>query len=301
MKKYLITGATSMLGSALTNELSKDNIVYAVVRKETNKLNNINLNNNVKLLFFDMNDYRNIFIDGGLDGVFHFAWEGARGAARNDKDIQKNNYESSKSFFDAILKMHPSFFFGIGSQGEYGDYRIAYSESLECNPTTEYGKNKNSFLHYLEAECPKNNIRLLWGRVFSAYGKNDFPNSLLMSTISKMKNNSDVDLSPCEHIWSFTYYKDIIKAIILLVSNNCEGVYNITDVDNILLKDYVLQLQKITGSKSKLNFGVYKYNGNIPNMIADNAKLVKDTGYKPDYTFEKGIKELLRDINYENN
>lgn len=302
MKKYLVTGATSMLGSELVNELSKNDIIYAIIRRNSTKISNIIKNKNIILLEFNMYEYKDIKLDtDSLDGVFHFAWEGARNPERNDETIQKNNFDSSVALYNVIKKYNPKFFVGIGSQGEYGNYEIPYSEELSCKPETWYGKYKNMLCEYLNVNCHKDGIRFIWPRVFSAYGSKDFKNTLLMSSIKKMMNDEIVDVSPCIHTWTFTYYKDVIKGILLLVNSNCNGIYNVSNSDNIPLKDYIIRLKDIIKSKSILNFGYYKYNNNIvPNMIVDNRKLVRDTGYHPDFSFEDGIREILEDIKNDN-
>lgn len=297
MKNYVVTGATSMLGSELVNHLSKNSKVFAIVRKKTTKITNIALNDNIILLYYDMSDYNKIELnEKKIDGVFHFSWEGARNPYRDDRNIQEKNYKDSIDLYNNLKKYKPDFFFGIGSQGEYGTYQIAYTEDLECKPTTQYGLFKNKFQIFLKNQCLTDNIVFLWGRVFSAYGSKDYPNTLIMSSIRKMLKNEDVDLSPCEHIWSFTYCKDVIKSIMLLITNHCSGIYNLTNNDNIMLKEYIIELKHILKSRSNLNFGAYKYNGYVPNMIADNSKLIRDTGYRPDYSFNDGIKELLEEI-----
>ena len=38
MKKILLTGSTGFLGSAIKNEIHKDNYIYLVLRKKTKKI-----------------------------------------------------------------------------------------------------------------------------------------------------------------------------------------------------------------------------------------------------------------------
>lgn len=296
MKIYVITGATSMLGSTLVNELSRDNIVYAVIRPNSINTSNLILNDNVKCIYSDMDHYKTIKLDiDKIDGVFHFAWEGARNPYRNNEKMQENNYINSVDLYNSLIKYKPNFIFGAGSQGEYGEYDCAYSENLECKPTTQYGIYKNKYQKFLEYNCKKDNVIWIWGRVFSAYGKGDYKNTLIMSSIDKLIKNEDLNLSPCEHIWNFTYKKDIIKAILMLINKKCSGIYNITNSDNIPLKIYIEKLKSIFNSKSTINYGYIPYSGRVPNMIADNNKLVKDTGYNPEYSFEAGIKDMMED------
>lgn len=299
MKKYLITGATSMLGVELAETLCKENIVYAVVRKNSEKLKRLIGKKNIVLLYYSMHEYFKIENDNNvneLDGVFHLSWDGARGEDRNNKKLQEENFIYSLELFKAVKSFKPRFFFGIGSQAEYGKINGIYSEDVLCMPDSQYGYFKNKTCREIAIECQKEKISFIWGRVFSAFGINDYQNSLIMIAIQKFKRNEELKLTPCKHIWNYTYISDIVKGMLLLIENNCTGIYNLTNCDNIQLKEYIEEIHTILHSKSVIKYGFYSYSGEIPNMLATNEKLVRDTGYRSDYSFLDGIKLILRQL-----
>ena len=135
--------------------------------------------------------------------------------------------------------------------------------------------------------------------MFSAYGKGDYAKTLIMSLIKDLKSNKPINLSPCVHIWNFTYYKDVARAIIGL-TNAESGIYNITNSDNIPLKNYVEVIKKLINDAAIINYGFYEYKNGVPDMRANNDKLVKAINYKPYYIFKDGITELLEDISNDN-
>ena len=116
-----------------------------------------------------------------------------------------------------------------------------------------------------------------------------------MQCVAKMKENEAVELSPCEHMWDYTYIDDVANALFLLMSRKVDsGAYNISYGKAQKLKEYVLQIRNILHSESYLNFGAFPYQNNaIVQMKPDVSKLKKQTGWKPEIDFETGIKKII--------
>lgn len=56
--------------------------------------------------------------------------------------------------------------------------------------------------------------------------------------------------------------------------------------------DYIKAIEKHLGKKAKKEF-LPMQPGDVPRTEADVTNLIKDLGYKPDTTVEKGIKEFV--------
>ena len=142
-------------------------------------------------------------------------------------------------------------------------------------------------------------------RIVSIYGDTDHLWTLVMSSIRKMLNNEDVQLSSCEQKWNFVYIKDAVKQMFLL----CEHALNTSDFksetyligskDTRVLKDYVNEMYKLTESKSRLLFGEYTP-ANVVSLepIMDKTEAATG-GFISDYTFEQVVKIIIN--NYKNN
>lgn len=297
MKKIIITGATGFIGLHLINEWLKDDVeIYAIVRKNSNKVSLIPQAKNIHIIECDMCDYILLSdkISGG-DFFYHLAWDGTRNPYRDDPIIQKNNYECSIEAFKLANALGCSLFLGIGSQAEYGSTKGSVDEKYPCNPSIAYGKEK---LHtYMELSKMANEcgMKFIWVRIFSLYGKYDYPGTLIMSALKQMQNNETIEMTLGIQLWDYLNVEDAVKAIKKFAITECNsGVYNMASGNYKPLKEFITDIKKITGSHSVLKFGTIPYGIHGPvNLTPCVNKIKTALNWKPEITFEDGIKKIV--------
>jgi len=298
MKNIVITGATSFIGVYLIEELlNSDYIIYAIVRPNSKNLDKLPKSDKINIIEIDLENISEISnrINQNCDVFVHLAWNGTRGLMRDDKDLQNNNYECSIAAINAAKNLNCKTFVGAGSQAEYGLNNCEVSETTECKPVTEYGKNKLKAFIDGTALCEKYGIEIKWPRFFSLYGVNDYDGTLLISAIDKMLFNEDMNLTECIQMWNFLNIKDAVKGIVNLIEKDCSnGAYNFGSNDTRQLKSFIKDLTRYTETKSNILYGTIPYpeTGMVsvqPNIL----KLKKETNWEPIISFEEGIKEVI--------
>jgi nucleoside-diphosphate-sugar epimerase len=184
-------------------------------------------------------------------------------------------------------------FICTGSQAEYGNTTELITEETSLCPTTAYGACKVA-AYYLTTDLAKRlEIEHTWARMFSVYGPNDNPNTLVMTLIRDLKSKGEAALSTDgEHIWNYLYEEDAARALRLF--GQCEGsntVYNVTSRDNKPLKEYV----EILRNSIDPDFVVYYGNeeSNI-NLNVSSEKLRCDLGEYESTSFDEAISIILR-------
>ena len=120
-----------------------------------------------------------------------------------------------------------------------------------------------------------------------------------MSSIRKMLKNEDVQLSSCQQKWNFVYIKDAVKQMYLLCQHALETedfkseIYLIGSHDTRILKDYVIEMYKLTESKSNLIFGGYTP-VNTVSLEPIMDKTEKATGgFISDYSFGDVVRIII--------
>ena len=106
--KIAISGATSMIGSALANELlGQGHEVIAIVRNDCKKLSVLNKSDLLTIVKCDMCDYRtlDILIDGKVDVAVATAWNGTSGKDRSNQKLQKTNLQYNVDFLQAMIHL----------------------------------------------------------------------------------------------------------------------------------------------------------------------------------------------------
>lgn len=302
MKKILITGATSFIGSALIKKLHNDLKIYAVVRPHSTKINTIKPYNNVNIIECEYSDYNSLSskIKDEIDCAILLTWDGVRGQKREDKILQEKNYLYNMDAVKECIKMNVSSIITGGSQAEYGiiNYEQKVKESALCKPKSQYGMSKLKLYNSCKDICEKNNIRLIEPRFFSLYGPNDNPQTMIIDILKKMINSEKCDLTECRQIWDFLYIDDAIDALeCLIFSNTSKGIYNLGSGISKPLKEYVEEMRTLTKTKSVINYGVIPYSRDgIINTNPDVTKLMTEFEWKPRTSFTNGISNIIEDI-----
>lgn len=301
MKKVVITGATSFIGIHLIQELlkKKDYKIFAVVRPNSQYKKRIPTDKRISIIECAMEHYDmlNQKIESA-DYFFHLAWEGARAPYRDDIEMQHNNYECAIKAMEMSESMGCQFFLGSGSQAEYGITSGLVNEQYPCNPYTAYGSEKLHACIDLKKISDKSGIRFIWTRIFSIYGKYDYPKTLIMTTLEKMHRNETIEMTAGTQLWDYLNVKDAARAMVLLAESKCDsGIYNLASGEYKSLRDFIVEIKEILKSKSMIKFGSIPYGISGPvNLIPDVSKIKSAVGWIPEISFKEGIKNLEKEL-----
>lgn len=300
--RLVISGATSMIGAALANKLlENDHEVVAVVRPNTKKTETLKKSPNLSIVECNMKDYAKLngLIQGNIDAAISTAWNGTRGADRNNKELQEENYKCSIAFLEEMIDKGCKKFLTAGSQAEYGlwDKNEKLNEDVIPNPNTEYGKYKLKFYEYAKDYCKSKGCMLIEPRFFSLYGPKDYEGTLIISTLKKMLENKPCELTKCIQFWDFLYIDDAIEGLMLLLEKDVsEGIYNFGSGYSVPLKNFILKMKEICNSSSELKFGNICYpDSGIVNVNPSINKL-ESYGWKTKISFEDGIKSIIKNL-----
>ena len=297
--RVLLTGATGMLGRAITRKFLQEGVSLVALVLPGHPASKRYEEDfpDVHVIESDMKDalaYKNEI--GEIDAIFHLAWAGTTSTDRLDEALQAKNVEESLSFIKLAKELGASYFFFAGSQAEYGKNAegVLESEEMDCHPKTAYGKAKKCFGEIAEQECEKAGIRFVHARIFSIYGPNDRPNSLLSLLVSAQKNGEKVTLGPCTHSWNFLHEEDFANLVYASYTNKAfSGTINFVSNDTRPLKEFV----KAGFTEASYEFGLVNPNPEgLVNLNPSFAKLHKCLGEYSFVPFEKAISQMLEDF-----
>ncbi len=266
MQKYIITGATSMIGLELCKQItSLGHFVFAVCRQHSEGIQRLPKSSNLKIVYSELNDIKNISDSIEKADVFiHLAWSNTDHEGRNNAYLQALNVEYANDAIKVASQLGCKLFVEAGSQAEYGYKNELITEETICEPELEYGKAKLRVLTEGAMLCNSLNINYLHLRIFSVFGENDRPWTLIMSAIDKMLINEDLELSLCTQNWNYLYVNDCAKQIRLLcehfvVKNDfSSNVFNIASNETRPLKSFIEEMKMVLTSSSNLKYGSIK-------------------------------------------
>lgn len=296
-KKIVVTGATSPIGVALIEVWKNCTAdITVIVRKKSEKLKRLEEFPDIQVIECDLSEIEKLSNKQiSCDIFYHIAWVGTGKKDREDCICQQKNIEYTLHMVELAHKWGAKVFVGTGSQAEYGRIEGTINEETLCSPESPYGVAKYASGKLAENLCCKYNIKFKWARVFSAYGKYDNPNTLIMSLISKLIEGESMSLTPCEQIWNYINYHDVGHALYLLGIKGTEGIYCIANETSHQLLEYVNIIREHVNKNISLGIGESNYNRNhVMNLCVDIKKLKDETGYKSEICFTEGIDDLIQ-------
>lgn len=301
--KYIITGATSFIGSELCKYLlDNHHEVVAVCREGSSEIANLPKEDGLSIVYASMIEYRTLPDKITDANVFvNLAWAATGHEGRDQVEAQWKNVEHSIDALIAARLIGCKLFVEAGSQAEYGLTDEVQTPESETNPFSEYGKAKLAMKDMAFAYCRMTGMKYLHLRIFSTYGEKDKNWTLVSTCIDKMLKNEPIELSPCTQNWNFVYVKDAAKQIALLSKYAIEKVdydqdiFHIASEDTRILRDFVLEMKQLTGSTSILHFGAVNPE-RLVSLQPDLAKTKSTIDFVSDYTFADGIKRIIDNI-----
>lgn len=296
-KNIVITGATSPIGVALIEVWRKYTAnITVIVREKSEKMKRLEGFSDIKVIECDLSAIETLNDEQiSCDIFYHIAWEGTGRKKREDCVCQQKNIEYTLRMVEMAHGWGAKVFIGTGSQAEYGRVEGLINEETLCNPETPYGIAKYAAGKFSENLCRKYNMKFKWARVFSAYGKYDNPNTLIMLLISKLLKGESMSLTPCEQIWDYINYHDVGYALYLLGIKGEDGIYCIANGNSNQLLEYVNIIHEHINKNIRLGIGENDYSKNqVMNLRVDIKKLKEETGFKSKICFTDGIEDLIQ-------
>lgn len=298
MKKVIITGPTGAVGVSLIQELIAHDVeVTAICRPKSKRLGSIPQHPLVHVVECGVD--RLLSLKGqlpcGYDTFYHFAWDGTYGDSRQDMYLQANNIIYT---LDAVHLAHAAgctAFVGAGSQSEFGHVEGTLHPGMPCEPDNGYGIAKLDAGRMSRLECHKLGMRHEWCRIVSLYGPFDGPHTMVMSGIYKMLRGERPQYTKGDQVWDYIYSKDAARAFRLVGERGRDGsIYCFGTGKPRLLRDYILAIRDAVDPELEIGLGELPYYPNqVMHLEADISNLTADTGFVPQYTFEKGIRETV--------
>ncbi len=312
MKTILITGGAGFIGSAYVKYVLKNHPDYKVINLDAltyagnlETLKDIEKSKNYSFIkgnILDKELVKSIFAKG-LDYVVNFAAESHVDRSISGPEIFiETNIKGTQVLLEAAraawAEPKGQRYLQISTDEVYGSLGKTgyFTENTPLAANSPYSASKASADLLVRAYSETYGFPGLITRCSNNYGPYQFPEKLIPLMISNALENKNLPVyGDGKNIRDWLYVDDHCDAIDVVLHNAKPGsVYNIggnNEKENIgIVKLILKELKKpetlITYVKDRL--------GHDRRYAIDAGKIAKDLGWKPKYTFEKGIKETIK-------
>lgn len=294
MKKIVITGATSMIGTALTEVAVREGVeVYAIIRPNTARTNRIIDSPLVHVVYGTLDNL--LMIDGlpcDCDVLYHFAWAGTKRIDRDNPVVQEANIKYTLDAVELACRCGCKRFIGAGSQAEYGPVHGVIDDNTKCAPVLSYGIAKYAAGILSRKACDAKGINHIWGRIFSVYGPHDNDETMLNYAISQFKNRRIAKFSSATQMWNYLFESDAGMIFYLLGEKEVSGsVYRVADSHSLPLRQYIREIARIMNAEELCTFE--SDDKQLVGIETCDKKLFDDINYRPQVGFTEGIIRMI--------
>ena len=208
MKRAVVTGATGTIGTALIDELIRNDMeVVVICNPDSERNDRIPEDEHIRKLYCPLCRLKSLENTTGkeYDVFYHLAWQGTGGPFRNDIYLQYRNVQYSLDAVGAAKRFGCRTFIGAGSQAEYGRFNGKLKPETPAFPETGYGIGKLSAGLMTREYAHQAGLRHIWVRVLSVYGPNDSSQTMIMSVIKSIREGKTPELTKGEQMWDYLY------------------------------------------------------------------------------------------------
>ena len=251
----------------------------------------------MKVIECDLSELGNLknLIPDKCDAFFHFGWAGTFGAERNDMELQLRNINFTLDAVKAAKDLGCEVFLGAGSQAEFGRHNEKISPSTSANPENGYGMAKLCAGQMSRLVCAELGIRHIWFRIFSVYGPYDGEKTMIISGIKQLLAGKRPSYTKGGQLWDYLYCDDAARAFRLAAERGRDGaVYCVGSGKTRRRSEYIEIIRDSVDPKAEIGIGDVPYaEKQVMYLCADISSLNEDTGFEPEYSFEKGIEKTV--------
>lgn len=319
-KRILVTGGAGFIGSQVIRQLVTNYPDYTIVNYDAltyagnlENLRDVEGKPNyhfVKGDILDMEAMLTTFKKYAIDSVIHLAAE-----SHVDRSIHNPDEFALTNIIGTIRVLKTAqtawaddytgkLFYHISTDEVYGSIATGYfTETTSLDPRSPYSASKASSDHFVLAFSNTYGLPAIISRCSNNYGPYHFPEKLIPLVINNIIQQKPLPVyGKGENVRDWLFVEDHAKAIDAIFHKGKSGeIYNIggnnewknIDIVKLLIRIVDKKLGREDGASTSLITFVKDRPGHDLRYAIDPGKVISETGWRPETSFEEGIEKTV--------
>lgn len=292
MNKVIVTGANGFIGKTLVRTLLEKG--YDVVALDFRFDDELANNSHVKCVNVQkkkVSELKNEISEDDYLCFFHLAWAGTSGEGRADYEIQLNNVKLTCDYIKLCGEIGCKRVVYASSINEMETYEYLQSDNVEPSGGYIYGTGKLAAHLMGETVAKLNGIEFIPVIITNIYGVGEKSARMIYTSIYKLLQKEHCSFTAGYQTYDFIYITDAINSIIAVAEKGKPfNRYYIGSGEPKPLREFLIEMRNIVDPEAEIGLGDIPFRGvNISYDQFDLKKVERDTGYKNEVPFAKGI------------
>lgn len=298
--KYLITGGAGFIGSNMAERLvGEGHQVVVVDNLSTGSLENLRaVKNKIKFIKSPAARILKNKAIKDLNGIFHYGIPSSTPLYRDNPYLVGEAINEFITILELAKREKCKLVFA-SSSSVYNGNPTPFTETMPVLVKDLYTEARYAMERLAKLYFDWYGVNVIGIRFFSVYGpheeaKKNYANLATQFLWVAQKGQKPVIYGDGNQTRDFTFVKDIIEGCALAMNSKVENdVFNIGAGFQYTINDMVKMLEKALGRKIECQYVPNPLVGYVYETWADTSKAQKVLGFKPQYPFEKGLKEII--------
>lgn len=307
MKTVLVTGADGFIGSHLSEFLVKKGykVKALTIYNSFNSWGWLDQSPYAKEMEILSGDIRDPYfcksITKDVDCIFHLAALIAIPYSYHaPQSYIETNINGTANICLAALENNVGCVIHTSTSEVYGTAKyVPIDEKHPLQPQSPYSASKIGADAIAQSFHNSFGLNLIVARPFNTYGPRQSARAVIPTIITQMlAGKKSIDLGDTTPTRDFNYVLDTVLGLYKLSnSESAKGqTVNIGSNYEISIKDLFYKIKSLTGADCELSFDsirVRPERSEVFRLWCDNTKIKELTGFAPEYSIDKGLKETI--------
>lgn len=281
MTKILVTGSSGFIGKRLIAELSLGKYDVSGISSETGDITDKNMWDNIP--------YHDVVIHlAGLTFVPN-SW-------KNPDEYLRVNIQGTIAALEYCRK-HSSKFIFFSSYLYGNPDKLPISESADLQSLNPYALSKKLAEDISKFYSENFGLKVLIFRPFNIYGPNQAANFLIPFIIGQAIHENRIQVKDLSPRRDYIYIDDVVDAIVKgLNYNKAFGLFNLGSGQSYSVAEIIDLIQANLGKSLSVESSQETRQGEIMDTRADISKVQSELNWKPRWSLEDGLAEILKGL-----
>ena len=307
-KKVLVTGAAGFIGSHLTEILVEQGynvkaFVHYNSRNYWGWLEGSKYRDEIEIVSGDIRDYDSVYnVMKNCNTVFHLAaLIGIPYSYVSPLAYIKTNIEGAYNILQSAKELSIGNVLITSTSETYGTAQcIPIDEKHPMEGQSPYSATKIGADHLSLSYYRSFNLPVKVVRPFNVYGPRQSARAIIPTIIAQiLSGKKKIKLGNLHPTRDFTFVKDTVNGFLEIAkSDKLYGeITNIGMNEEISVGNLATLIIELMDEKIDIisdSIRIRPIKSEVERLLCDNTKLIQNTGWKPKYTLETGLKETIK-------